>query len=57
MTDSISYWGTNEDELKAALVEYGPVVTGVDASTLSFYNGGIFDDYLCCEAASDDSCV
>jgi len=57
MTDSISYWGTNEDELKAALVEYGPVVTGVDASTLSFYNGGIFDDYLCCEASSDDSCV
>merc|ERR1719330_348860 len=57
MTDSISYWGTNEDELKAALVEYGPVVTGVDASTLSWYSGGIFDDYLCCEAASDDSCV
>merc|ERR1711935_659147 len=57
MTDSISYWGSNEDDLKAALVEYGPVVTGVDASTLSYYNGGIFDDYLCCEAASDDSCV
>jgi len=57
MTDSISYWGTNEDELKAALVEYGPVVTGVDASTLSWYSGGIFDDYLCCEASSDDSCV
>jgi len=57
MTDSISYWGSNEEELKALLVEHGPVVTGVDASGLSYYNGGIYDDYMCCEAASDDSCV
>merc|ERR1711971_1276352 len=57
MKTSISYWGSNEDDLKALLVEHGPVVTGMDASLLSFYNGGIFDDYLCCNAASDSSCV
>ena len=28
MKSSISYWGTNEDDLKALLVEHGPVVTG-----------------------------
>merc|ERR1712156_914862 len=57
MKSSISYWGTNEDDLKALLVEHGPVVTGMDASLLSFYNGGIFDDYLCCNAAFDSSCL
>jgi len=57
MKSSISYWGTNEDDLKALLVEHGPVVTGMDASWLSYYNGGIFDSFMCCNAASSSSCV
>jgi len=57
MKSSISYWGSNEDDLKALLVEHGPVVTGMDASWLSYYNGGIFDSFMCCNAASDSSCV
>merc|ERR1712037_962133 len=42
MADSISYWGTNDDELKALLVEHGPVVTSLNASPLGSYSGGIF---------------
>merc|ERR1712079_565332 len=57
MKSSISYWGSNEDDLKALLVEHGPVVTGMDASWLSYYNGGIFDSFMCCNAASSSSCV
>jgi len=57
MKSSISYWGTNEDDLKAMLVEHGPVVTGMDASHLSSYHGGIFHHWRCCNAASSSSCV
>ena len=52
MASSISYWGTNDDELKALLVEYGPVVTSLNASPLGSYSGGIFDSWQCCDAAS-----
>ena len=52
MADAISYWGTNEDDLKALLVEYGPVVTTINASPLGNYNGGIFSSWTCCDAAS-----
>ena len=52
MADSISYWGTNDDELKALLVEHGPVVTSLNASPLGSYSGGIFDSWQCCDAAS-----
>jgi len=52
MIDSISYWGTNDDDLKALLVEHGPVVTSLNASPLSSYNGGIFSSWQCCDAAS-----
>ena len=50
MADSISYWGTNDDELKALLVEHGPVVTSLNASPLGSYSGGIFDSWDCCDA-------
>ena len=58
MADAISHWGTNEDDLKALLVEYGPVVTTINASPLGNYNGGIFSSWTCCDAASGgESCT
>jgi len=58
MVDSISLWGTNEDDLKALLVEYGPVTTTVNASPLGNYNGGIFSSWSCCDAATGgESCT
>jgi len=58
VTDQISYWGTDEDDLKALLVEHGPVVTGMDASYLSMYHGGVFDSWMCCDGATDgESCL
>merc|ERR1712002_31407 len=58
MADSISYWGTNEDDLKALLVEYGPVTTTINASPLGNYNGGIFSSSSCCDAAyGGESCT
>ena len=55
MIDYISEWDTNEDVLKAMLIEYGPVVTSVNSKsspTFISYQGGIFDDpESCCDAA------
>ena len=40
------------------VVEYGPVVTGIDASGLQFYNSGVMDsDEFCCNAMNNDNCV
>ena len=39
------------------VVEYGPVVTGLDATALQFYDSGILDDMSCCDAADNFDCV
>ena len=39
------------------VVEYGPVVTGLDASGLQFYNSGVMDSLVCCNAMNNDHCV
>jgi len=52
VTDQIAIWGSNEDDLKMLLVEYGPVVTALDASYLSSYSGGVFHSMMCCNAAT-----
>jgi len=57
ITDQVYKWETNEDELQALLVEYGPVVTGLDATGLQFYNSGILDSFMCCEASQNSNCV
>jgi len=58
VTDQLTYWGSNEDDLKMLLVEYGPVVTTLAADWLSLYGGGIFNSFLCCNAANGgDSCT
>ena len=57
VTNQVYAWGTNEDELKTMVVEYGPVVTGIDASGLQFYNSGVMDSLVCCNAMNNDNCV
>ena len=57
VTDQVYSYGTNEEELKTMVVEYGPVVTGLDATALQFYDSGILDDFMCCDAADDFECV
>ena len=57
VTNQVYAWGTNEEELKTMVVEYGPVVTGLDASGLQFYNSGVMDSFVCCNAMNNDHCV
>jgi len=57
VTNAIDYWGTDENDLKALLVEYGPVVTTIDASQLGGYRGGVLDSNQCCNAASSSGCT
>ena len=57
VTNQVYAWGTNEEELKTMVVEYGPVVTGLDASGLQFYNSGVMDSLVCCNAMNNDHCV
>ena len=52
MTSAINYWGTDDNDLKALLVEHGPVVTTLDASQLGSYAGGILDSFYCCDASN-----
>ena len=39
----------DENALKKAVYQYGPIAVGVDASlrTFEFYSGGIYNDYKC----------
>ena len=62
MKDYISDYDTNEDILKAMLVEHGPVVTSVDATDWQFlveansthvYDTNTSQDPYCCDAASE----
>jgi len=55
VTGQVAIWGTNEDDLKMLLVEYGPVVTALDASHLSSYSHGVFHSFWCCNAANTGS--
>ena len=57
MTDYVTYWGTNEDELMDLLVNHGPVATTIDATCLGGYYGGVIDDWQCCDQVSDMNCV
>merc|ERR1712141_117643 len=57
VTDQVYSHGTNEEELKTMVVEYGPVVTGLDATALQFYDSGILDENSCCDAADNFDCV
>ncbi len=52
MTGAINKWITNENDLKALLVEHGPVVTAFDANGLNGYGGGVLDSPDCCNAAT-----
>ncbi len=55
MTSAINYWESNDEELKALLIEYGPVVTTLDANHLGSYSGGILDTHACCDASNHGS--
>merc|ERR1712126_515518 len=39
------------------LVYINPVSTSIDATYLSDYNGGIYDDWRCCDANTDPNCI
>jgi cathepsin F len=47
--------GTDEDQLAAALVKYGPLAIGINASPMQWYHGGIADPFtfLCNPKALD----
>ena len=53
-----SLWGTDEDDLKMLLVEYGPVVTSLDAMPLKSYESGVFSSSDCCNTVpQNDFCM
>lgn len=50
-------WYTEENDMETML-QINPVVTAVLATNnWGGYGGGVLDDYLCCDAATDSSCV
>jgi len=50
-------WYTEEDSMEQMLM-INPVVTAVSATNnWGHYGGGVLDDHLCCNAATDSSCV
>merc|ERR1712107_809642 len=55
VTGQYNLWNTNERDMKE-LVYINPVTTSIQASWLSDYNGGIYDDSRCCEQATDPQC-
>ena len=50
----------NEDDLQILLIEYGPVVTALNAAPLHHYHSGLIEgtlgnsDYTCCNAKTDN---
>ena len=57
MTGSYHDHYGNEDDLQILLLEFGPVVTSIDAAPLQHYHSGhIIDnyDYYCCNANSQE---
>jgi len=55
VTGQYNLWNTNEGDMKE-LVYINPVTTSIQASWLSDYNGGIYNDDRCCEQATDSQC-
>jgi len=55
VTGQYNLWNTNEGDMKE-LVYINPVTTSIQASWLSDYNGGIYNDNRCCEQATDSQC-
>jgi len=49
-------WYSSEAEVRD-LVLVNPVSTSIDASYLSDYSGGIYDDRRCCDADTDPNCI
>ena len=56
MTGAFTDYHGNENDLQMLLVEYGPVVTAINAAPLHHYHSGQIEgslgdsDYLCCDA-------
>ena len=50
----------NEEDLQILLIEYGPVVTALNAAPLHHYHSGLIEgtlgnsDYTCCDAKTDN---
>ncbi|CAD7971897.1 unnamed protein product [Amoebophrya sp. A120] len=45
--------GSNEDQMAAALMKYGPLAIGINAGPMQLYMGGISDPWMCNPAALD----
>lgn len=57
VTGMQNQWFTDENDMEYLLMEQ-PVITAVQATNnWGGYSHGVLDDYLCCDAASDSSCV
>jgi len=56
LTGYYNKWYSSEAEMKE-LVYVNPVSTSIDATYLSDYNGGIYDDWRCCDANTDGNCI
>jgi len=56
VTGHYNKWYSTESEMKD-LVYINPVSTSIDATYLSDYNGGIYDDWRCCDANTDPNCI
>ena len=59
LTGAFTTYHGNENDLQMLLVEYGPVVTAINAAPLHHYHSGQIEgslgdsDYLCCDANPD----
>merc|ERR1719319_828165 len=57
VTGFTNKWYTNENDMENML-QINPVVTAVSATNnWGSYGGGVLDDNLCCNAATDSQCV
>jgi len=57
VTGFTNKWYTEEDSM-TQMLQINPVATAVSAtSNWGSYGGGVLDDNLCCNAATDSSCV
>jgi len=55
VTGQYNIWNSDEEKMKT-LVLINPVATSIQASYLSDYDQGVYDDSRCCEQSTDPSC-